>query len=81
MRGWDRNAVRLRVKIVAMAAAEADAAPSWARCRSRPLATAQVSGPEPRRGRSWYASFKLDVPRTQALRLQADNGGLHIAER
>lgn len=80
VRGWDRNEVRLRVKIVATAAADADARALVGQVQLDTAGTVQVSGPERRRGRSWYASFKLDVPRTQALRLQADNGGLHVTD-
>lgn len=64
---------------MATAAAEADARAVASQVQLETAGTVQVSGPEPRRGRSWYASFKLDVPRAQALRLQADNGGLHVS--
>ena len=78
VRGWDRSDVRVRVKIVGTAAAEADARAIVSEVRLDTAGTVQVSGPERRSGRGWYASFKLDVPRAQALRLQADNGGLHL---
>ncbi len=79
-RGWDRNEVRLRVKIVATSAAEQDARALVGQVEVHTTGTVQVSGPERRRGQSWYASFRLDVPRAQALRLQADNGGLHVSD-
>ena len=79
VRGWDRNEVRLRVKIVATAAAEADARALASQVQVETAGTVQAAGPRPQRGQSWYASFKLDVPRAQALRLQADNGGLHVS--
>jgi hypothetical protein len=80
VRGWDRNEVRLRVKVVATAAAEADARALAGQVQLETAGTVRASGPQPSRGRSWYASFKLDVPRAQALRLQADNGGLHVSD-
>jgi hypothetical protein len=80
VRGWDRNEVRLRVKIVATSAAEQDARALVRQVEVHTTGTVQVSGPERRRGQSWYASFRLDVPRAQALRLQADNGGLHVSD-
>jgi hypothetical protein len=80
VRGWDRDEVRLRVKIVATAAAETDARAIAGQVQVDTAGTIQASGPEARRGRSWYASFRLDVPRAQALRLQADNGGLHLSD-
>jgi hypothetical protein len=80
VRGWDRGEVRLRVKIVATAAAEADARALAGQVRVETAGTVQASGPRPQHGQSWHASFKLDVPRAQALRLQADNGGLHVSD-
>jgi DUF4097 and DUF4098 domain-containing protein YvlB len=35
-------------------------------------------GPSRSRGHGWWASFRLEVPRTAQLRLQADNGGLSL---
>jgi hypothetical protein len=40
--------------------------------------TVRAVGPARDRSRSWWASFRLDVPRNAQLRLQADNGGLHL---
>ena len=74
VRGWDRNEVRLRVKIVATSAQEQDAREIVGQVQVDTTGTVQVSGPERRRGQSWYASFRLDVPRAQALRLQAETG-------
>ncbi len=77
--GWDRNEVRLRVKIVATAESD-DAARAFAGdVHVLTSGTIEATGPENTRGRQWYASFRLDVPRNQALKLRADNGGLHLA--
>ena len=77
--GWDRNEVRLRVKIVATAESD-DAARAFAGdVRVLTSGTIEATGPENTKGRQWYASFRLDVPRNQALKLRADNGGLHLA--
>lgn len=80
VRGWDRDEVRLRVKVVATAASEAEARELAGAVRVATTGTVRASGPASGRGRSWYASFRLDVPRGQALRLQADNGGLHLSD-
>ena len=36
--------------------------------------------PAASRRSGWWASYRLDVPRAQALKLQADNGGLHLSQ-
>jgi hypothetical protein len=78
VRGWDRDEVRLRVKVVATAADDAAAREVAGEVRVETAGTVRALGPARSRARSWWASFRLDVPRTAALRLQADNGGLDL---
>ncbi len=77
--GWDRDEVRLRVKIVATAESDHAARAFAGDVRVSTSGTVEATGPENTKGRQWYASFRLDVPRHQALKLRADNGGLHLA--
>jgi hypothetical protein len=79
VQGWDRNEVRLRAKVVTRADDEAEARriASQVRIATGPVVRAQ--GPEQERGRSWWVSYRLDVPRTAALKLESMNGGIHIA--
>jgi Toastrack DUF4097 len=80
VRGWDRSEVRLRVMIVASGASDADARALAARVQIETSGSVHATGPEPGRRSGWWASFRLDVPREQALKLQADNGGLHLSQ-
>ena len=71
--GWDRNEVRLRVKVTADGAtmAEAKAQAAGVRITTEGVIRASTAS------RAW-ASFRLDVPRESALSLQSRNGGLHL---
>lgn len=71
--GWDRNEVRLRVKVVAEAGtvAAAQSLVKAVRIETEGVIRARTSG------RAW-ASFRLDVPRGAALDLTSQNGGLHL---
>jgi hypothetical protein len=78
VKGWDGNEVRLRVKIVATADSEPEAQDLAGGVQVELGETIRAVGPARERGRSWYAGYRLDVPRGARLRLQADNGGLHL---
>ena len=80
VRGWDRNEVRLRVMIVATGPSDADARALAGKVEVETSGGVHATGPDAGRRSGWWASFKLDVPREQALRLQADNGGLHLSQ-
>ena len=71
--GWDRNEVRLRVKVVADGAtlAEAKSRAAAVRIETGGVIRAVTSG------HAW-ASFRLDVPRQSTLSLESKNGGLHL---
>ena len=79
VRGSDRDDVRLRVKIVASAETPGEARALAGQVQLDTTGTIQATGPNQGQ-RSWWASYRLDVPRSQALRLQADNGGLHLSK-
>ncbi len=79
VRGWDRNEVRLRVMVVATGASDAEAQALAQRVQVETSGSVRATGPEGGHRSGWWASFRLDVPREQALRLQADNGGLHLS--
>jgi hypothetical protein len=76
--GWDAGDVRLRVKIVANAESEAEARDLAGKVRVETAGTVRAVGPARSDDRSWWASFRLDVPKGAQVRLQADNGGLHL---
>ena len=80
-KGWDRDEVRLRVRVTATAPTGEEARALAAQVRVETDGGVRVTGPETRgRGRQWSASFRLDVPRDAELDLRADNGGIHLAD-
>jgi hypothetical protein len=79
--GWDRDEVRLRVRVTASGATADEARALAAQVRVETDGGVRVTGPETSgRHRQWSASIRLDVPRNAELELQADNGGIHIAD-
>lgn len=66
---WTSPAVAVLALVSAVAAADV---------RVELADTVKSVGPTRSRGRGWYASYRLEVPRGARLRLQADNGGLHL---
>ena len=73
--GWDRNEVRLRVKVVADGATAEEAKAKAASVRIDTDGVIRAVSP----GQAW-ASFRLDVPRQSTLTLESKNGGLHLRE-
>ena len=81
VKGWDRDEVRLRVRVTASAPTAEEARSLASQVRVETDGGVRVSGPESRgREYQWSASFRLDVPRTGEVDLQADNGGIHIED-
>jgi len=78
VRGWDRDEVRLRAMIVATAETADEARALAGEVQLDTKGTIHATGPRQDR-RGWWVSYRLDVPQGQALRLQADNGGLHLS--
>jgi DUF4097 and DUF4098 domain-containing protein YvlB len=81
VRGWNRDDVRLRVRITSYArtASEArDLASSVKLTTSEGRVRAE--GPQNVRDASWSASFEVEAPRNSRLMLNAQNGGLSLAD-
>ena len=78
--GWNRNEVRLRAKVVAMADDEAEARQIASQVRVETGPTIRAEGPSRMEGRhrSWWVSYRLDVPRNATLNLESTNGGIHL---
>jgi len=72
--GWDRNEVRLRVKVVAQGRSAEDARARAAAVRIETNGTIRAAGTE---GQAW-ASFRLEVPRASLLNLTSHNGGINL---
>jgi hypothetical protein len=80
-KGWDRDEVRLRVRVISTAPTAEEARALAAQVRVETEGGVRVTGPEnPGRDRKWSASFRLDVPRAAELDLRDDNGGIHIED-
>jgi hypothetical protein len=79
--GWDRNEIRLRVKVKATAGSRARAEEL---VRGVEIRTGgndiRADGPDTERRESWYATFELQVPRTSDLWVRARNGGIDVAD-
>jgi hypothetical protein len=81
VKGWDRDEVRLRVKVTAMARSAEEARAIAQQVKVETEGGVRVTGPENRsRDHQWSASIRLDVPRGSEVDLQADNGGIHIED-
>jgi len=81
VKGWERDDVRLRVRVTAMAPTIEEARGLAAQVRVETDGGVRVSGPENRgRDHQWSASLRLDVPRNSEVELEADNGGIHIED-
>ena len=72
--GWDRNEVRLRVKIVASGDTAEEARARAAGVRIETDGTIRAVTTE---GKAW-ASFRLEVPRASLLNLTSHNGGINL---
>jgi putative adhesin len=73
--GWDRNEIRLRVKVVADAPTKAEAKSRAAGVRIETDGVIRAIAP----AQAW-ASFRLEVPRRATLSLTSKNGGLHLRD-
>ena len=73
--GWDRNEVRLRVKVVADGDTAAEAKSRAASMHIETEGVIRARAAE----RAW-ASFRLEVPRQSTLHLTSKNGGLHLRD-
>jgi hypothetical protein len=81
VKGWDRDEVRLRVRVSANARTKEEARALAGQVRLETDGVVRVTGPENRtRESNWWASMRLEVPRNAELDLQADNGGIHLED-
>ena len=87
VRGWDRDDVRVRMRVVASARNEGDARDLGRDVRLVTSgSTIRAEGPRSRDRGRWYerewwaASFELEVPRNARLTVDATNGGIVIED-
>jgi hypothetical protein len=81
VRGVDGGEARLLVRVTATAESEEEARALAGQVRIETQGTVRAAGPErSAQGRSWSASYRLEVPRRSDLRLEADNGGLAVED-
>jgi hypothetical protein len=80
VRGWDRPEVRLRAKVVAMAPTAAEARELAGQVEIATTGKIHATGPRSSRGRHWWVSYRLSVPRQASLALRSVNGGLSARE-
>jgi DUF4097 and DUF4098 domain-containing protein YvlB len=80
VRGWDRQEVQLRVRVVAHADSEDQARQIVSQVQVE-TGGGQIRARGPRRSEdaSWTASFELNVPQQSKLTLRTVNGGIAIA--
>lgn len=79
--GWDRDEIRIRVKVKAWAHDEDDAREAVKDIEvdagSRVI---HADGPRQRHREGWSVSYRLMVPRESNLDLEANNGGLAVSD-
>jgi hypothetical protein len=80
VRGWDRGEVRVRARIVATGDDPGEARETAGAVQIEAGTTVRATGPARGSARSWWVSYRVDVPRDTHVSLQADNGGLHVSD-
>ena len=78
--GWDRNELRVRVKIVAQAETEAEAQDLASKVTLTSSSPFKAEGPARLHGSSWSASFDVSLPHRTDLKLSSVNGPIAVAE-
>jgi len=80
VRGVDRGEAKLLARVVASADTDAEARALAGEVRIETAGAIHAVGPNRSSGhdRSWWVSYRLEVPRRSDLKLEADNGGLSI---
>jgi hypothetical protein len=76
--GWDRNEIRIAVKVVARAKTEAEAQEVASRVQIDTTNTIRADGPSGSNRTGWWVSFRLWVPASSNLELESNNGGISI---
>ncbi len=75
---WDRDEILIEAKVAAHADDEAAAAELVARVSIETAGVIRADGPGGGRHESWWVSYRLRVPRSSNLDLEANNGGIDI---
>lgn len=78
VRGWDRNDIRLEAKVVAQADTESEARQLAGQVDIETSGTVRAEGPSSSGRRSWWVSYRLQVPRQADLSLTSTNGGISV---
>lgn len=81
VKGWDKNEILARARIQTAAPTQ-DEADNLAKQINIETAGAKIhaTGPENRKDYYWHVSFEVFVPRQSDLALEANNGGIVIAD-
>lgn len=80
VRGWDRQDVQLRVRVVAQADSEEQARQVASQVQIETGGgQIRARGPQYTEDASWTASFELNVPQQSQLTLRTVNGGISVA--
>lgn len=81
VRGWDRNDVQVRARVVAYADTESQARELGRAVRITTTGgRIRADGPDRRRDEHWSVTFELRVPRDASLTLNTVNGGIAISD-
>ena len=80
VRGVDRGEPKLWARVTTTAGTEAEARSLAGEVRIETAGTIHAVGPQRSRDRSWWISYRLEVPHRSDLTLEADNGGLGVED-
>ncbi len=75
---WDRDEILIEAKVAAQADDAAEAAALVAQVSIETAGVIRADGPGRGRHESWWVSYRLRVPRSSNLDLEANNGGIDI---
>jgi DUF4097 and DUF4098 domain-containing protein YvlB len=78
--GWDRAEIEVVAKIQTWAATESEAVEIASKIEIDTSGTIVADGPARKRNANWSVSYELKVPFESDLDLEANNGGISIAD-
>jgi hypothetical protein len=76
---WDRNEILIEAKVAGQADSDGEAADLVSQVRIDTAGVILAEGPRSDHDESWWVSYRLHVPRSSNLDLEAHNGGISIA--
>ena len=76
---WDRDEILIEAKVAGNADSDGEAADLVSQVRIETAGVIQADGPRGGHDENWWVSFRLHVPRSSNLDLEAHNGGISIA--